>query len=297
MDINASTLRGVFTGLSTAFNARFASTVSQYAVVAMEVNSTTAQNEYPRLDELPGIREWVGDRHVVRLGAQTYVIRNRTFEETVSVPRPAIEDDQIGIYVPVAGQIGQHAAEFPDQLVWTLFRNGETALCYDGQYFFDTDHPGYNEQGGEVSVANFTAGAGPAWYLVDDSQVVKPLVFQKRRPFNFVSYQDEKDANVFFKDEFVWGTSGRCNAGYGMWQTAHKSKAELTPENFAAARTAMQTIRKRDGSVIKLRPTKLIVPPQLEGVARGILEAERNDAGATNIWRATAKVEVVPDLA
>ena len=297
MDINASSLRGIYTGLSTAFNARFTSTPTSYGLIAMEVNSTTAQNEYPRLDELPGIREWIGERQVVRLGAQTYTIKNRKFEETVGILRDQIEDDQIGVFVPVAGQIGQHAAEFPDQLCWPLFSAGETALCYDGQYFFDTDHPGFNEQGNEISVANYTAGAGPAWYLVDDTQVVKPLVYQKRRPFNFVSFQDEKDANVFLNDEFLWGTSGRCNAGYGMWQTAHKSKAALTAESFSAARVAMQTIRKKNGSVINLRPSKLIVPPALEGTARAILEAERNDAGATNIWRNTAKVEVVPYLA
>ncbi|WP_319519641.1 Mu-like prophage major head subunit gpT family protein [uncultured Martelella sp.] len=297
MDINASTLRSIYTGLSTAFNARFSSTPTRYGLVAMEVNSTTAQNEYPRLDELPGIREWIGERHVVRLGAQTYTIKNRKFEETVGILRDQIEDDQIGVFVPVAGQIGQHAAEFPDQLCWPMFASGETALCYDGQYFFDTDHPGWNEQGNEISVSNFTNGAGPAWYLVDDTQVVKPLVYQKRKSFNLVSFQDEKDPNVFMNDEFIWGTAGRCNAGFGMWQTAHKSKAALTPENFSAARVAMQTIRKRNGSVISLRPAKLIVPPALEGTARAILEAERNDAGATNIWRNTAQVEVVPYLA
>lgn len=296
MDINANTLRGVFTSLSTAFNARFTAVPAQYSLVAMEVNSTTAQNEYPRLDDLPGIREWVGERLLHRLGAETYVIKNKTYEETVTIPRDKIEDDQAGIYYSVAEQIGQHAAEFPDKLVWPLFKNGETSKCYDGQYFFDTDHPGFDKDGAEVSVSNYTSGASTPWYLIDDSQVVKPLVYQKRRPFNFVSYQNENDQSVFLRNEFMWGTSGRANAGYGMWQTAYKSKATLNAANYEAARVAMQSIRRKDGTPIKIKPTKLIVPPNLEGAARALLENERDAAGATNTWRNTAQVVVVQEL-
>ncbi len=80
MDINPSTLRAVYTGLSTAFNQSFQSVKPFYNMVAMTVPSTTAMNEYPRLDDLPGFREWIGDRVVHDLGGQTYVIRNKTFE-------------------------------------------------------------------------------------------------------------------------------------------------------------------------------------------------------------------------
>src|SRR3989338_7089071 len=85
MDINASTLRGVYTGLSTAYNAQFSTIAPLYGLVAMTVMSSTAQNEYPRLDDLPGIREWIGERYIHRLSAQTYLIRNRSFEGTIAI--------------------------------------------------------------------------------------------------------------------------------------------------------------------------------------------------------------------
>lgn len=296
MDINVNTLRGINTALSTAFNTRFASVQNFYSTVAMTVSSSTAMNEYPRLDDLPGFREWIGDRLVHDLGAQTYVIRNREFEKTISIKRSQIEDDQLGIFTPVAGQMGQDAAEFPDQLIFPLVNKAETITCYDGQYFFDTDHPGYNEQGNVISVANYVAGANPAWYLIDDTQVVKPFVYQSRKPFKLTALQNPEDPNVFFQGKFVYGVDGRCNAGLGLWQLAYKSKATLNAANYQAARTAMQTIRRRDGSVLNIRPTKLLVPPSLEGVAKQILNAELINGGDSNIWAKTAEVVVIPYL-
>jgi len=297
MDINASTLRGIYTALSMAYNARFAEAATFYNTVAMTVPSTTAQNEYPRLDDLPGFREWIGDRVVNDLSAQTYVIRNREFEKTIAIKRSQIEDDQIGIFAPVASQMGQDAAEFPDQLVFPLLKLGNATRCYDGQYFFDTDHPGYDENGAAISVSNFTAGAAPTWYLVDDTQVMKPMVYQERKKFKLTPLQSETDPNVFFQGKFVWGVDGRCNAGFGLWQLAHMSKAVLDEAGYQAARTAMSSIRKRDGSILNIRPTKLLVPPALEGAARKLVNAELVNGGESNVWAKTAEVVVIPYLA
>ena len=43
--------------------------------------------------------------------------------------------------------------------------------CYDGQNFFDTDHP-VGEQGSQETVSNVQTGAGPAWYLLDTTRPV-----------------------------------------------------------------------------------------------------------------------------
>ncbi|MFH1796272.1 MAG: Mu-like prophage major head subunit gpT family protein [Pseudomonadota bacterium] len=296
MDINADTLRSVYLGLSTAFNERLASTPTQYGVVSMTVSSSTAMNEYPRMDDLPGIREWIGDRLVHDLSAQTYIIRNKEFEGTIGVKRSAIEDDQLGFYTTVAAQMGMDAAEFPDQLVWPLWKLGDQTICYDKQNFFDTDHPGFNAEGGEISVSNFTAGAGAAWYLVDDTKVVKPMVFQRRKPFKLVSMDRETDANVFMKGQYLYGVDGRCNAGFGLWQLAHMSKATLDATNFKAARDAMGSIRKRNGQIINIKPTKLIVPQSLEAAAKQVVEAALISGGDSNIWFKACEVVVVPQL-
>ncbi|MDL2401257.1 Mu-like prophage major head subunit gpT family protein [Rhizobium mayense] len=297
MDINSSTLRSLFTGLSLAFNARLGSVQTFWNTVAMPVPSSTAMNEYPRLDDLPGIREWIGDRRVHDLSVQTYVIRNRSFENTIGVLRENIEDDQLGVYSNIAAQMGQDAGQFPDLQIFPLLKKGNVTKCYDGQYFFDTDHPGYDENGGATTVSNFTDGAGPAWYLVDDTQVIKPMVWQTRKPFNLVPLQNANDPNVFFNRKFIFGVDGRCNAGFGLWQLAYMSKAALTADNYAAARAAMMSIRKRSGEILNIRPTKLLVPASLEGTARTIVEAALINGGETNVWAKTAEVVVIPYLA
>jgi phage major head subunit gpT-like protein len=296
MDINVSTLRGVYTSLSTAFNARFATVQSMYGMIAMTVPSTTAQNEYPRLDDLPGIREWIGERHVHRLSAQTYLIRNREFEGTIAILRKQMEDDQIGLFAPVAGQMGQDAAAFPDTLIWPLLANGHLTECYDGQYFFDTDHLGFDATGAQISVSNYTAGAGPAWYLIDDTQVVKPLVYQPRKAFKLTQFFDDKDPNVFWRNEYVWGVDGRMNAGYGLWQLAYKSMATLNEANLLAAREAMMGLRKRSGEKIAIKPTKLLVPTSLGSTARKLLNAELINGGESNTLKGLVEVVEVPFL-
>ncbi|WP_306050105.1 Mu-like prophage major head subunit gpT family protein [Oceaniradius stylonematis] len=297
MDINRSTMTALFTGLSTAFNGRLEATTAYYQHVAMTVNSTTAANQYPRMDDLPGFREWIGDRVVHDLSMQAQIIVNKEYEKTIGVKRSQIEDDQLGFLSQTIGGWGQDSATFPDELVFPLLKSGETSVCYDGQYFFDTDHPGYDENGAEISVSNVTAGAATPWYLVDDSQVVKPLIYQTRKPFKLTAMDAMTDENVFHKGRFEYGIDGRAGAGYGLWQTIHKSRAVLNADNYAAVRAAMMGIRRRDGRANAIRPTKLLVPPTLEQAGRKLLEAEFIDGGDSNIWKGTAELVVIPDLA
>ena len=304
MHVNAQNIRAVSTALSTAFNVRLASTTTLYGRIAMTVPSTTSANEYPRLDDLPGLREWVGDRVFHDLSAGSYTIRNRKFEGSFSVLRDKIEDDQIGLYTPAAQQLGQSAAEFPDILSFNLLKQGDTTRGLDGQNFFDTDHPGFDDKGKEVSVSNYQAGAGPAWFLVDDTRVLKPLVYQTRRPFTLTSLDSLTDENVFKQDKFLYGVDGRCNVGFSMWQLAFMSKAPLTAENYAAARAAMGSIRRPNGSVIAITPRLLLVPSALESAARMLINGDlvpTTVGGATvaasNPWKGTAEILVVPHLA
>ena len=44
-------------------------------------------------------------------------------------------------------------------------------------------------------------------------------------------------------------------------------------------------------------PTHLVVPPALREAGLAILNAERDAAGATNVWRGAATLLVVPWLA
>lgn len=292
MDITAAALAALNIAFTTAFNERLTGVPTTYGRVAMTVNSTTRNQAYPKLSELGPMREWVGERFIERLEADGFVIRNRKFEKTVSVQVDDISDDQVGIYAPIVSDMGQVAAELPDDLVWEQLEMGFDTEHYDGQMFFDTDHPIMAEDGSETSFSNFQGGAGAAWYLIDDSRAIKPLIFQDRQPAQITPKTSLTDDNVFLQDEFIWGAKRRCAAGFGAYQLAYASRQTLNAENYALARAAMIAARGNRGRKLNLKPKLLVVPASLEGAARDLLLSERDSAGATNRWRNTAELMV-----
>lgn len=138
--VNKQTISDVFVGLKTAFNNAFTAAPTVWAQVAMKVASTTGQNDYAWLSKFPKMQKWVGDKNVKSLEAYKYSIVNDDWEATIEVDRNDIEDDQLGMYGPQAQMAGESAAQLPDEIIMGLVNNGFTSLCFDGQYFFDTDH-------------------------------------------------------------------------------------------------------------------------------------------------------------
>ncbi len=297
MLINQTSLRTLYTGFSTAFQGGLGMITPQFPRVAMTVPSTTSQNEYGWLGQFPKIREWLGDRVIHNLNAYTYAIKNKPWEMTVQVNRDDIEDDNVGIYTPMFTEMGRATAAFPEELLWPLLNAGFTGLCYDGQYFFDTDHPVLDASGTAQSVSNTGGGSGTAWFLLDTSRMMKPLIYQTRRPFEMVRMDAMTDEVVFQRKEYRYGVDGRANAGYGFWQLAYGSKQTLDATSYAAARAAMLGMKGDYGRPLGIMPNLLVVPPSLESAGRSVLEAERNANGATNIWRGTAELMVVSWLA
>lgn len=298
MLINSATLRSLYTGFSAAFAGAFAGVAPLYTRVAMTVPSSTSQNEYGWMNALPRFREWAGDRVVNSISASGYTLRNKDFEMTIGVNRNAIEDDNVGIYTPMFAEMGRAAASFPDELIFPLLTAGFTSPCYDGQYFFDTDHPVLDAAGQATSVSNSGGGAGTPWFLLDTSRMVKPLVYQARKPFNRIVRKDrEEDDNVFDNKEYVYGVDGRANGGYGLWQLAYGSKQTLDAANYEAARAAMGSFKGDGGRPLGVKPNLLVVPPSLEGAGRKILQSQLVNGGESNPWAGTAELLVVPWLA
>ncbi len=297
MIINQSNLSVLFQGYKLVFQQAFDATQSDYLQVAMEVPSTTSKEVYPWLGQTTRFREWIGDRVIQNLSTHDFSIKNKSWENTVSVQKTSVEDDSYGLYKPLIAQLGQDAKTHPDELVFTLLSNAFNTICYDGQYFFDTDHPILNADGSTSSVSNFAGGSGPAWYLLDTSKVIKPFIYQKRSDYQFVSKDKPDDDNVFNKNEYVYGADGRSNVGVGLWQLAYASKQPLTPENYGAARAALMSMKGDNGKPLGIRPTLLVVGPNQETAGLQILQAEKNANGADNIYRNTAKLLSTPWLA
>lgn len=285
--------------LNQAFNASFKNGLTNAAPMwgqcASLVPSATAEQKYGWLGKITKFREWIGERQYQNLVAHDYAIKNKTWENSVTVNRDEIEDDQYGVYAPVVEQLGQDAALHPDEMVFGLLKAGFTTPCYDGQYFFDTDHP-VGAPGNQVSVSNFQGGSGTPWFLLDTTKVLKPVIYQKRRDYTITPKTSLTDDNVFGRNEFVWGADGRGNVGFGLWQLGYASKETLNVAAYADARAAHQSIVGDNGKPLVIRSAELWVPPSLEQEALEVVQAERLANGATNVMRGLSKVVVCPWL-
>ncbi|WP_423197445.1 Bacteriophage Mu GpT domain-containing protein [Cupriavidus sp. H19C3] len=295
--INRGNLNSLFQGFQVLFQNAFDGVPADWEKVAMKVPSKSGREVYPWLGQTTRFREWIGDRVLQNLMLHDFTIRNKPWENTITIDRDEIEDDTYGVYAPMASQLGQDAKQHPDELNFGLLASGFNSACYDGQYFFDTDHPVLQANGSTGSVSNFQGGSGTAWYLLDTTKMVKPLIYQVRKDYKFVAMDQETDEQVFTSKKFRYGVDARSNVGFGLWQLAFASREELTPESYADARAQLMEMKGDNGKPLGVRPSLLVVPPSLEGKGLEILQAEKNANGATNIYRNTAQLLNTPWLA
>jgi phage major head subunit gpT-like protein len=57
-----------------------------------------------------------------------------------------------------------------------------------------------------------------AWYVMDLSTGLYPIIFQERLAPEIVSVVDPSDSSVFLRDEFLYGVRARFNFAYGNWR-------------------------------------------------------------------------------
>ena len=299
MIITPDTLKALFTGFKKNFQDGLQMADSQYKEIATVIPSSTASNTYGWLGQWPAFREWVGDRVFQDMKAHGYAITNKHFESSVKVNRNDIEDDNVGIYAPMMTEMGRASAVHPDELVFALLKNAHATLCYDGQNFFDNDHPVYEKVDGtgkSTTVSNIFTGLDTAWYLLDTSRALKPLIYQERKPKQFTAMTAATDEGVFMRNEYRYGVDGRCNVGLGFWQMAAKSEEKLDAAGFEKAYNAMVSLKGDGGRPLGIRPNVLLVPPSLENAAKKLVEGDRLANGAYNPNKGKCKVIVSPWL-
>jgi len=299
MIINSANLAALRTGYSAAMQrGQTQAAKPQAERITSRVPSAQKEQKYGWLGKLPDVREWVGPRVVQNISESDYAIKEKKWELTVGVDRDDIETDNLGHYSLLFEGMGESTVSKPERLIWDLLKAGFATTCYDGQYYFDTDHPVLDADGVAQSVANTDGGAGTPWFLLDTSRVIKPIILQVRRDFGQLVAKDRPDdENVFNENEYVYGVDARLNVGYSFWQFAWGSKQALDAAHYETARAALAGMKGDYGRPLGIMPNLLVVPPALEGAGRKILNNELDGAGGTNPWKGTAELLVVPWLA
>lgn len=133
-------LSATFTGFKSLFHKALSGADPLYPKMATVVESTSDKESYNWLGSVPAMRQWTDERVPGALRPHDYEVENRKYEATIEVDRETFEDDRLGQVRPRIEELALRAATHPDELVTGLLNDGFTATCYDGQYFFDTDH-------------------------------------------------------------------------------------------------------------------------------------------------------------
>ena len=108
--------------------------------ISNHFTSDMPMETYAMLGMPPVLREWIGGRQAKGFRDDPFQITNRHFEATIEVLLKDMRRDK-------TGQIKARIAEFTERsnshfarLLSALIVNGASHVCYDGQFFFDTDH-------------------------------------------------------------------------------------------------------------------------------------------------------------
>jgi phage major head subunit gpT-like protein len=108
--------------------------------VSMKFNSDQESENYKWLGQSPMMREWINGRLAKGLREQGVIITNKKFEATLEIPVDWLRRDKTGQITVRINEMARRANAHWASLLSTLIINGESAVCYDGEYFFDTDH-------------------------------------------------------------------------------------------------------------------------------------------------------------
>jgi len=116
--------------------------------------STDRSNIYHLLKLFPRMRQWVGPRVLHNLSMADYSLLNKPFENGFEIGVDDFEDDKLGIYDDALRQLGRSGALWGNDIIYDAIVAAGATVCYDGQYFFDTDHPLVVEGAADSTQAN-----------------------------------------------------------------------------------------------------------------------------------------------
>ena len=108
--------------------------------IGMEFPSSQAIETYKWLGQVPAMREWLGGRHAKGFFDNGISIANKKFEATLIALLEDIQRDGTGQTMIRMMELADRANAHWAQLLSALIIAGEAGACYDGQFFFDTDH-------------------------------------------------------------------------------------------------------------------------------------------------------------
>ena len=119
MIVNGSNLNILTQNVQVVFQKAYEAAPADYLdKLATTITSSTKEEIFPMVAEIPQLREWVGDRQANDVATYDYKVTNKDFELTVKLDRNKVQDDQYGVWMQtVVPMIAAQAKRKPALLV------------------------------------------------------------------------------------------------------------------------------------------------------------------------------------
>jgi len=185
-DIPQSLLPGMRSEFFAAYNAPETNpapfSIDSVERIATVIPSNKDIETYSWLGSAPGMREFIDERLLKGVSEQHYHITNKLWEASIGVDRTALEDDQYGQIRARIQELAFVARQHRIQLAIEALHGGTAALCYDGQYFFDSDH----STGASGTQSNLGTAALDEASLKAGITAMEIVLDDQARPMNLV---------------------------------------------------------------------------------------------------------------
>jgi len=158
MSLQTAAYQAVQRDLTYMFEDAAEAATPYHPELAMMIPSTSADEKYGWLGASPGMREWLGAREFKQLRAADYTLKNKHWESSEEFEKNDVDDDRVGGFKTRIGNLADEAAYHPDELLFDIANAGNTLPCFDGQFFFDTDHL-WGDSGVQSNDLSFASGS------------------------------------------------------------------------------------------------------------------------------------------
>lgn len=278
MIVSIQTLQALRTGFKALFQKGLGLAKPKSDVFTTEVASTTKVETYGFLGDMPIFRKWVGEKRWKSIKEKAYQLINDAYESSIGIHKHKIQDDNLGLYGPIIQGWGEESGALKDRLCFDALANGHQRPCFDGQNFFDDEHPVGNGVKSNISAD----GGQPAWFLLVCSKALKPILYQNREAPHFEMITDPKSDHVIKTGEFLASGEARGAAGYTYWQLAYRSTQPLNKANYEAAKLAIRSLTNDEGEPLGLSPTHIVVGVSTTAAARDLFLKQNLAGGESN---------------
>lgn len=139
------------------------------AISTVPMNSDQDSEGYAWLGMVPQMSEKKGEKKFSQLRDNEWTIKNVDYQTGIVLPKKHIlydKTDQVNVRV---NELADRTTIHWWSLVAALIEAGESTVCYDGQYFFDTDHTegDSGSQSNDITASAATPSAPTSTEMID----------------------------------------------------------------------------------------------------------------------------------